>query len=239
VRLNYAADKLIVIASVAILVFALGRAALGAGTFPYAMWNIYERAIAENSPIKLRPLTEAAWQRVRRNEHFTDWWGGRRIPWLSGDDYVAALANRPLDLTLGPILGALVSREREKGVGFSAVIMPDDPLELVGTDVAAVFEKADGTTVVKYLSHPATSFERASEVPVIRKPYNALLDDAQLVELKRRARLVKKSEGIYFAVPPAGASGTWVLVSQVAVASKTGRQFYLVPEELSPVRGGQ
>lgn len=239
------ADALMVTIAVGYLCISIVRAFLGMGTLPYAFGRLAlgSAANAHYASSDLPSLVRQAWGQARDGRYVQSWWAGRRRPWLTGDDYVAALASRPPDRTLGCLLGAVVARERDAGLRFDRLVMPpDDPAtngQLVGTTVAASFIRADGQRVAFEITHPGRDFTWVSGVPVETRPYRFMLDDAEWEQIERATRVRKVTDRLYIADPEAVGAGSWVLMCREVDEGKTHRDFLLVPAELADQVSGR
>lgn len=234
-------DSVLVVIAIAMVLVGLGRAVVGISPFPY----VFAHALASN-PGSLRDpeeLLTKTWSEGNDLRPFRAWWGGRRMPWLSGDDWLGALSHRPLDRTLGAVLGAVALKESESGLRFTEVIMPPNErsakLALIGTETTGSYRTAQGGVKVVKLRHPNRDFTWVTSVPVTFRDYDPRLSDDEVAELARKAKLVELTDQVFVAEPPSEVSGTWVLASRVLVGESDRREFYLIPLELSPVGGDE
>lgn len=237
-RTRRAADTAFLALAVVALAVGVGRAAVAGSSFVQSFGVMQERRAAGDA-MRVSTALERAGRLSLQQEGFSAWWGGRRLPWFTGDDYGRTLAKRPLDRVLGAILGVAVQREREsQGTVFVKVVMPSDRVRLLGSEDSATFTRVDGSLAVVPMPDPARDFIWISQVPVERRAYDPLLDLQAVEELRSAVTLHRVLPGIFVARPSSPPSGVWVLLAGENAASKTGREFYLVPEESAP-RGGE
>jgi hypothetical protein len=223
------------VCAIVFLVVGIARGGLALGVVPYAAarWEISRASGAAVRPLE-REIALAVNQPL-----FLSWWSRRRSPWLTGDSYLGALGRRPLTQTLGSVIGAIALDQRANGVRFDRVVMPpDDPAikaNLIGTEFAAEFFGADGTTTTVPVAHPRGDFERLTHLPADLRPYDPMIATEDLTVLLQDAVQVQGVRHFYIVKPPAKASGTWVLYSHTALTGKAPRDFFLVPLERAPI----
>lgn len=220
------------------LLVSVGRFTAAGMTFADSSAEVLEQR-ASGELIRWSTTLERAGRLSLSQKAFNAWWGGRRLPWFTGGDYVRTLAKRPLDRVLGAIIGVSVQREREsRATRFDVVIMPSDRALLMGDQDSASFTRADGSLAVLNLPHPEKDFTWVSQVPVVQRGYDPLLDRRSVAALRRAVPLHLVVSGVFIARPVRQPSGEWILLAGENALSKTGREFYLVPLEYAP-RGGE
>lgn len=228
------ADKVMLAVVALTLGVALVRFALVAATIPYAACvNARVSAEARDSG-RPAPNTRIL-ERVVRSDPFQSWWGGRRVPYRAGGDYLGVVTHHSTARALGCVIGVTVEQQRAAGVDVDRVILPSDPQVLYGEDAGTLMTRADGTEYRSYWAPPASDIAFFSDVAVDLGQYDPMVLPDQLTRIETQARLTEQTDEFFVAEPAAGASGTWVLL----VREGDPREFLLVPLELSGLGGLQ
>lgn len=218
-------DTVMLVAVALCLVIAFSRVALAAATVPYAAY-VNQREAAPGVTIA---------ERVAASGPFVSWWGGRRIPYREGGDYLGVISKHSTARALGCLIGVLAERERARGVTVDRVIVPVDRVALYGGQSGTPMTKADGTQVRTAWGSLANDSSHFSDVPVVQRTYAPVLSAEQTARINAEADLVKQTRDFYIGAPAPGGSGTWVLY----VMERERREFVLIPIESSPLGGAR
>lgn len=222
-------DRLMLVVLMACVAVAVVRVAAVVATVPYAYYvsrKAESDARAAGRPVPTIRMTE----RVANSGPFESWWGGRRVPYREGGEYLGVITHHSASRALGCILGVLVERDRAEGVRFERVILPSSAERLYGVEAGTPMVRADGTPFRSYWAPPARDAAYFTDIPFTEADYDPVLLDADVESLPD---LEERTESVFFAPPAQSGSGVWIL----HVRQGERREFLLVPAESSP-RGG-
>lgn len=222
------ADSVMLAAVVLTLGVALVRFALVAVTFPYAAFVSARVASEARETGQLVPSTRVL-ERVVNSAPFESWWGGRRVPYREGGDYLGVVSHHSTARALGCVIGVVVERQRAAGAAFDRVIIPSDPVALYGEESGTLMIRADGTTYRSYWAPPQDDVAFFSNVPVGVEQYDPLLTQEQAARIEAETPLIEQTKRFFVAESVSSASGAWVLL----VRQAEPREFILVPLEMS------
>jgi hypothetical protein len=234
VRTRPAVDTAMLVVVLACLGIAIARAMLVAATIPYAYYTSARLASAAKAAGATPPTARIS-ERVAHSRPFESWWGGRRVPYREGGDYLGVLSHHQTERSLGVVIGVLAERDSPEGRSIRRVVLPADREALYGEDSGTLMRKADGTTVRTSWGLPSQDVYYLSDVPTENKPYNPVLTVAQAQRLEATSGLVERAEDFLVGTPRPGGSGTWILF----VKPGTERTYIFVPIEASPAGGAQ
>lgn len=222
-------DRLMLVVLITCVVVAVVRVAAVVATVPYAF--VVDRRAASEARAAGRPAPDVRiTERVANSGPFESWWGGRRVPYREGGDYLGVITHHSASRALGCIIGTLVERDRAAGIRFERVILPSSAEVLYGVEAGTPMVRADGTPFRSYWAPPARDAAYFTDIPFAEAEYDPLLSDADIEKL---GSLTERTESVFFAPPAPSGSGAWVL----HVRQGEKREFLLVPVESSPQGG--
>ena len=235
VRTRPAVDTAMLVVVLACLGIAIARAMLVAATIPYAYYTSARLASAAKAAGATAPTTRIS-ERVAGSRPFESWWGGRRVPYREGGDYLGVLSHHQTERSLGVVIGVLAARDSLEGRStIRRVVLPKDRDALYGEESGTLVTKADGTTLRTSWALPSQDIAYLSPVPTETRAYNPVLTAEQTQRLKANGGLVERAEDFLVGAPRAGGSGTWILLVKPGIE----RTYVFVPIEDSPVGGAQ
>lgn len=223
-------DKLMLVAVLIVLLIGLGRFVRVAAVVPYAAYNLQQKTTAAKEAGR-PPSKRTVFEVFAEHRYFRAWWGGRRVPYRAGGDYLAVVTHHSANRTLGTVLGTVVERELEAGARIDEVIVPEDVEALLGAFPGTSFTGADGVTFTNPWASIGSSAGLITEVPVTERPYQPLLNESEVAELESVTPLSSQTDRFLLAEPAEDGSGTWILHSRVDGKRRT---FILMPLEFSP-----
>ena len=108
-------DKIMLVAAVLALLLGVARFARIAALFPYAAYNLSQKS-----------STKSVAEVVAKHRYFRDWWGGRRVPYQAGGDYLKVVEHHSANRTLGTVLATVIERQRADGSELGTRAPPTD-----------------------------------------------------------------------------------------------------------------
>lgn len=225
-------DNLMLLAIALAIAIACARLLVVFATVPYAFY-VQER-LGSTATAGSTESTVTVLERIVHSGPATSWWGGRKIPFRAGGDYLRVLSHSSPTRTAGCALGVLVERLRSDGVEIDRVLTPKDEERLFGTPPGTVMLRPDGTTFLSQWASVGRYTRFFTDVPAVAAPYDPFLDAASADEVAGRTTLKERSRSFFVGEPADGGNGTWILLSRQG----DEREFLLVPVEVSPVGDG-
>ncbi len=204
VRTRPAIDTAMLVVVLACLGIAVVRAMLVAATIPYAYYTSARLASAAKAA-GVQPPTTRISERVAGSRPFESWWGGRRVPYREGGDYLGVLSHHQTERSLGVVIGVLAARDSLDGSPtIRRVVLPKDRDALYGEDSGTLMTKADGTHGAYVVGAAVARHRVPLACATEMRPYNPVLTAEQAQRLEANADLVERAEDFFVGAPRAG-----------------------------------
>ena len=173
-------------------------------------------------------------ERVTSTRAFESWWGGRRVPYREGGDYLGVLSRHSTERSLGCVIGVMVSRYQAEGVALERILIPADRVRLLDQHPGTVFELVGGETVQGKWAPISYNVASFSDVPVVEKEYDPVITEDQVKMLELRTGLKKAARGVFVPERMPQHSGVWAVYRMPGI--DTG--FVFVPTDLIQKESG-
>lgn len=173
-------------------------------------------------------------ERVASTRAFESWWGGRRVPYREGGDYLGVLSRHSTERSLGCVIGVMTSRYEEEGVAPIRILTPTDRVRLLDQHPGTLFELVGGDTVQGKWASIRYNVAWFSDVPVDERDYDPVMTESQLESIELRAGLKKVARGVFVPNRMPRNSGVW------AVYRKPGADagYVFIPTDLMQEESG-
>lgn len=225
-------DNLMLMAIALSLVIACARLLAVCATVPYAFY--VQSRIGTATTAGSAESTVSVLERIAFSSPVQSWWGGRKLPFRAGGDYLKVMTHSSPTRTAGCVLGVMVERARTQGVRIDRVLTPTDSEKLFGTPPGTVMLRPDGTTFLSQWAAVGRYARFFTDIPVEKVDYDPFLSPQAAAAVASSTRLSKGARSFFIGEADPAGSGTWILLSRQAAE----REYLLVPIEASPVGGG-
>lgn len=149
--------------------------------------------------------------RVTSTRTFESWWGGRRVPYREGGDYLGVLSRHSAERSLGCVIGVMASRYQAEGVALKSILTPADRVRLLDQHPGTVFELVGGDTAQGRWAPISYNVAWFSDVPVVEKEYDPVITADQVEALELHAGLKKAARKVFVPDLIPQHSGVWAV----------------------------